>query len=98
MFNNFTPYGNNYNQDFNTIITVVNEGMDILRKSSTIRPVSFEMLQIWQKYALTILKTISYDQNILLEYTQFLLTINNLSPYEQLSKSIEKLLDLARRI
>lgn len=98
MFNNFTPYGNNYNQDFNTIITVVNEGMDILRKSSTIRPVSLEMVQIWQKYALTILKTVSYDQNIFLEYTQFLLTINNLSPYEQLSKSIEKLLDLARRI
>jgi len=98
MFNSFTPYGNNYNRDFNTVITVINEGMDILRKSSINRPVSLEMVQIWQKYALTILKTISYNQNILLEYTQFLLSINYLPPSEQLTKSIEKLLDLARKI
>ena len=58
MFKSFTPYGNNYNRDFNTVITVINEGMDILRKSSINRPVSLEMVQIWQKYALTILKTI----------------------------------------
>lgn len=98
MFNSFTPYGNNYNRDFNIVITVVNEGMDILRKSSLDRPVSQEVVQIWQKYVFTILKSVSYNQDILIEYTQFLLTINSLSPYDQLSRSIQKLLELARGI
>ena len=98
MFNNFSPYRNNYNRDFNTIMTVINEGMDILRKSSINNPVSYDIIQIWQKYALTVLNSISYNPNIILEYTQFLLTINGLTPFNQLSKSIEKLLELARKV
>lgn len=97
MFNRFSPYYNNSN--FNSIMMVVNEGMDILRKSSY-APISSDMVNIWQRYAQSILNnTMNYsNNNLILEYTLFLATINSLPPYERLSKSIEKLLEIARKI
>ncbi len=100
MFNRFSPYYNNYNNsNFNTIMIVINEGMDILRKSSY-TPISSDMVNIWQRYTQSILNNvISYsNSNLILEYNLFLTTINSLPPYERLSKSIEKLLEIARKI
>lgn len=91
---------NTYNSNFNTLMLAINEGMNLLRNSSPNNPISEDMVTIWQKYVFSILNIISTscNQNIVLEYNMFLLTLNTFTPKDKLCKSIEKLLDMAKGI
>lgn len=91
---------NAYNNNFNTLMLAINEGINLLRNSSPSNPISEDVVIIWQKYVFSILNIIStsYNQNIILEYNSFLLTMNAPTPQDKLCRSIEKLLDMAKGI
>lgn len=93
MANNNFYYSNNR---FDIIINVVNKGLDILR-NSTLSPINDVLVQAWQNHAKFMLKTYA-NNDIYLEYLNFLVSIVYLPPREQLNQSISKLLELARRI
>ena len=101
--NNIFSYRNSYNvynSNFNTLMLAINEGIHLLKNSSQNNPISEDMVIVWQKYVFSILNIIStnYNQNIILEYNTFLLTISAQSPKDKLCRSIEKLLDMAKAI
>ena len=93
MQNNYFQYSNN---NFNAIINVVNQGIDIL-KNNTLTPINDILVQTWQNNAKFILKTYA-SSDMYIEYLNFLTSIVYLQPREQLNQSISKLLELARRI
>ena len=93
MQNNYSQYSNN---GFNAIIDVINQGVNILRNNIS-APINYSIVQAWQNYAKFVLK-IYASSNSYLEYLNFLTAIIYLPPQEQLNRSINKLLELARRI
>ncbi len=77
------------------IFQVIDRGIDLMKKN-----VDYTLLKAWQDYSRAILEIVcrSCDKSIYLDYLSFLITISSLSPYDQLKKSIEKLMEIAQRI
>lgn len=82
-----------YNSDFQILIQVVEKGISLLKKD-----VDKELLKAWSDYTISTLEIICKNKNtnILIDYLTFLISISNLTPYEQLNKTIQKLLDIAK--
>lgn len=59
-----------------------------------------QLVQAWQEYVKSILKFASeqYGMQLYSEYLNFLLTLVNKSPYEQVKESIQKILDIIRKV
>ncbi len=98
MFNNrISPF---WSYNLSTIYTdnlfkAVDMGINLMKGS-----IDDRLVQAWQEYVKSILKLSSeqYGMQLYSEYLNFLLTLVNKSPYEQVKESIQKILDIIRKV
>ena len=77
------------------IIDVANKGIDLLNKE-----IDYTLLNAYQNYIISILNIVSNNMktNYEEQYCRFNLYINYLTPYEQLKRNIEFLINLGKNI
>ena len=97
MFNNYTSpfcFHNSSKIYTDNLFKAVDIGIDLMRGS-----LNDQLVQAWQEYVKSILKFSSdqYGIQLYAEYLNFLLTIVNKSPYEQVKESVQKILDIIRK-
>ncbi len=102
MFNYFNPYNmyynnlnNNNNNNSQYILEAARKGTELLGKN-----LDYETLTIWQCYVQSIMSLISKtsNTNYLNLYMQFNMSILMFSPYEQVKRTVEFLIDIAKYI
>lgn len=93
MYNNYYNHYSHFASK--SLFEVINKGIDLMSKN-----IDSNLLQAWQNYATSVLNLISnqYGLNLNIQYMQFRLSIINLSPYDQLKVSIQKLLDISKNL
>ena len=93
MYNNYYNHYNHFASK--SLFEVINKGIDLMSKN-----IDSDLLQAWQNYATSVLNLISnqYGLNLNIQYMQFRLSIINLSPYDQLKVSIQRLLDISKNL
>ena len=81
-------YNNYDNFASKSLFEVIDRGIDLMSKN-----IDYNLLQAWQNYVISVLNMISnrYGLNIYTNYLQFISSIINLPPYEQLKLSIQEL-------
>ena len=92
MFNNFSYNNYSYN-NAKYIIEAAEKGVELLSKN-----IDYSTLNIWRKYILSIINLVSKNTNkdIISIYMQFNLSIMMFSPYEQVKRTVEFLINIAK--
>lgn len=88
-------YNNYDNFASKSLFEVIDRGIDLMSKN-----IDYNLLQAWQNYVISVLNMISnrYGLNIYTNYLQFISSIINLPPYEQLKLSIQELLNISKNL
>lgn len=94
MFNYFNPTFNNFsNNNCQYVLDAAKKGTELLSKN-----IDYSTLKIWQNYVQSIMNIISRSSttNYFNLYMQFNMSILMFSPYEQVKKTVEFLIDIAK--
>ncbi len=99
MFNYFNPNSMSFNNFSNNncqyVLDAAKKGTELLGKN-----IDYSTLSIWQRYVQSIMSLISKSSttNYFNLYLQFNMSILMFSPYEQVKRTIEFLIDIAKYV
>ena len=99
MFNYFNPnimsFNNFSNNNCQYVLEAAKKGTELLGKN-----IDYSTISIWQKYVQSIMNLISRtsNTNYLNLYMQFNMSILMFSPYEQVKRTVEFLIDIAKYV
>ena len=91
-----TNLPNNNNIDNVKLLTdAARQGIHLMGKN-----IDYPLLATFQRYITTIFEVITYNTgiNYINIYKQFIFSCSNLTPYEQVKKTVEFLIDVANRM
>lgn len=100
MYRNFSNiYGQNYNNyydnNFKFVIDAAEKGIELLYKS-----IDYSTLSLWQQYVQTVMNIVSKNtrNDFLKMYLEFNLSILMYSPSEQVKRTVEFLIKIAKLV